>query len=132
MKLNSIPRKTRFIALGLVGLAAIIWIFAPGMIRFNTLIKTCNHPEAAIAAMDTIMIMNTNRVLKADSGYGDLPNVLVNMKPRSVEITSRSMRLIFRGGIFKYGFQLIRTQEGWDYSWYSGWRSRVLHSIRNR
>lgn len=85
-----------------------------------------------MAAMDTIMRMNTNRVIRAGSGYEELPNVLATTHPRSVEITPRSMRLVFRGGIYPYGFQLERTQEGWDYSWYSGWRSRVLHSIRNR
>lgn len=85
-----------------------------------------------MAAMDTIMRMNTNKVIRAGSGYEELPNVLATTHPRSVEITPRSMRLVFRGGLFKYGFQLERTQEGWDYSWYSGRRANVLYSIPRR
>lgn len=85
-----------------------------------------------MAAMDTIMQLNTNRVIRARSEHRDLPNILLKMRPSHVEITPRSMRLVFRGGLFKYGFQLERTQEGWDYSWYSGRRANVLYSIPRR
>ena len=134
MKLHPFSRKAGLIALAC--LVVVIGIFAPGEIaglrRFNALVKTHNHTAAAMAAMDTVMKLNTNRVFLAESGYGDLPKVLATMNPRSVEITPRSMRVVLHGGIYPYGFQLLRTQDGWDYSWYSGWRSRVLHSIRNR
>ena len=133
MSLRPAPRKTRLIA---AGLAAVIAILAAAEIktflRFNALVKTSNHREAAMAAMDTVMRRNTNTVIRARDAHDEIPKVLVTMHPRSYEITPRLMRMAFGVGVYPYGFQLVRTRDGWDYSWYSGWRSGVLHSIRSR
>ena len=133
MKIPSSPRKTMPALLGLVCLAVIIGLLGPRELsRFHMLLKTHNHSGAALAAMDTIMKMNTNRIFNVESGYANLPNVLGTMQPRTVEITPQSMRLELHSGIFPYGFRLLRTHDGWKYSWYLGWFSRVLHSIHNR
>ena len=133
MNLHPAPRKTLLIAAGLAAVIAILAAFEIATFRrFRALVKTHNHRAAAIAAADTIMQMNTNMVIRAGCAHGELPTVLVTMHPRYFEITPRSMRMVFRGGVYPYGFQLVRTQNGWDYSCYSGRRSRVLHSISNR
>ena len=133
MNLHPAPRKTLLIAAGLAAVIAILAAFEIAtFLRFSALVKTHNHRAAAMAAMDTVMRMNTNTVIRARDAHDAIPKVLVTMHPRSYEITPRLMRMAFGVGVYPYGFQLVRTRDGWDYSWYSGWRSGVLHSIRSR
>ena len=133
MNLHPAPRRTRLIAAGLAAVVVILAAFEIATFRrFRALAETHNHRAAAMAAKDTVMRMNTNTVIRARDAHDEIPKVLVTMHPRAYEITPRLMRMAFGVGVYPYGFQLVRTRDGWDYSWYSGWRSGVLHSIRSR
>lgn len=94
------------------------WSFAQSR-QFRNAVDKGDHAAIARAAVATIQQVGaTGRLYQAED-LSALPKVISEMKPNSVFVDSRGMRIEFHGGFDHFGFEIREENGEWVMARYS-------------